>query len=87
MNASEAFEGIRVFGEHEHRELTRGISHIHEAADVVGVASHVDVRRATRGVLAWAAATLEPHLGVVRWRDHARRTGELALRRPAQTDP
>ena len=62
MNASEAFEGIRVFGEHEHRELTRGISHIHEAADIVGAASHVDVRQATRDVLAWAATTLEPHL-------------------------
>lgn len=62
MNASEAFEGIRVYGEHEHRELTRGISHIHEAADTVGVASHADVRRATRDVLAWATTTLEPHL-------------------------
>jgi hypothetical protein len=62
MTASETFEAIRVFGEHEHRELTRGISHIHEAATFVGVASHVEVRRATRDVLAWAGTTLEPHL-------------------------
>jgi hypothetical protein len=62
MTASEAFEGIRAFGEHEHRELTRGISQIHETADTLGIASHSEVRRATRDVLAWAARMLEPHL-------------------------
>ena len=62
MNASAAFEAVRVFGEHEHRELARGMSQIREAADTVGVESHVEVRRAARDVLAWAATTLEPHL-------------------------
>ena len=62
MRATETFEAIRAFGEHEHRELDWGIGKVHEAANFVGVGSHFDVRSAIRQVVAWAGTTLEPHL-------------------------
>jgi len=62
MNATEVFEAIRAFGEHEHHDLARGLDHIHDAACGVAVGSRVDDLRAIRDVLRWSATTLEPHM-------------------------
>jgi hemerythrin-like domain-containing protein len=62
MNASEVFGAIRAFGEHEHRDLARGLDRIHEAGTAIGVGPRVDDVRAIRDVLRWTAETLQPHI-------------------------
>ena len=62
MNATEVFEAIRAFGEHEHRDLARGLDHIHAAACAIAVGSRVDDLRAIREVLRWSEVLLEPHM-------------------------
>ena len=89
MSATETFEAIRAFGEHEHRDLGRGLGEIHEAANLVGSCSHADVRHAIRGVVAWATTSLEPHLA---WEEAwlypqiERVTGTEWATRPARFD-
>ena len=63
MNATQVFEAIRAFGEHEHRDLARGLDRIHEAGCSVGTGLKVDDVRAIRDVLRWTEATLLPHIG------------------------
>jgi iron-sulfur cluster repair protein YtfE (RIC family) len=66
MSATQEFEAIRAFGEHEHREILWELGRIHEAAGEVGLGSHIEARRAVREVIAWLARTLEPHMA---WED------------------
>ncbi len=62
MTATQGFEAIRAFGEHEHRELRWGLGQIHEAADLLGAGSHVQARRRVHEVVSWLALALEPHI-------------------------
>jgi hemerythrin-like domain-containing protein len=62
MHATEVFEAIRAFGEHEHRDLARGLDRIHEAARTVGGGVRHEDTLAIREVLAWSATTLQPHI-------------------------
>ena len=62
MSATQAFEAIRAFGEHEHRDLAWGLGRIHEAGSSIGTGTHVETRHAIRDIVAWAAMTLEPHI-------------------------
>jgi len=62
MNATEVFEAIRAFGEHEHRDLARGLDRIHAAGCALGTRLKVDDARAIRDVLRWSDATLQPHV-------------------------
>jgi hemerythrin-like domain-containing protein len=62
MNATEVFEAIRAFGEHEHLDLARGLDRIHDAACAVGHDARVGDLHAIREVLRWASDTLEPHI-------------------------
>ncbi len=62
MCATEVFTAIRAFGEHEHRDLARGLDLIHKAGCTVGTGSRIDTVRAVGAVIHWSAATLEPHI-------------------------
>jgi hypothetical protein len=62
MNATEVFDAIRAFGEHEHRDLARGLDRIHSAACRLGSGPHIDDVRAIRDVLRWTVVTLQPHI-------------------------
>jgi hemerythrin-like domain-containing protein len=62
MNATEVFDAIRAFGEHEHRELARGLDRIHAAGCALGNGLKVDDVRAIRDVLRWSESTLQPHI-------------------------
>ena len=62
MQATAAFDAIRAFGEHEHRDLAGGLAHVHETAELIGTGSYVQARRALREVLVWSARSLEPHI-------------------------
>ncbi len=57
---------VRVFEEHEHRELVRGIGRIHEVACEVGHGARSDISLRLLDVLDWAHRTLGPH---VAWED------------------
>ncbi len=61
-----AEEQVRVFEEHEHRELVAGIARIHEVACEVGRGARSDVSLHLLDLLHWAHRTLEPH---VAWED------------------
>jgi iron-sulfur cluster repair protein YtfE (RIC family) len=62
MQATTAFEAIRAFGEHEHRDIASGLALIHEAGGLSEPGADALARRSLREVLAWAARTLEPHM-------------------------
>ena len=62
MNATDAFEAIRSFGEHEHRDLAHGLDHIHEVGCLLGSGSRLDDIRAMGEVLHWSTDTLAPHI-------------------------
>jgi hemerythrin-like domain-containing protein len=62
MTATQEFEAIRAFGEHEHRELRWGLGRMQEAASAVGVASEIERRRAVKEIMSWSLRTLEPHI-------------------------
>ena len=62
MNATEVFDAIRAFGEHEHRDLARGLDRIHSAACRLGSGPHIDDVRAIRDGLRWTVVTLQPHI-------------------------
>ena len=62
MNATQVYEAIRAFGEHEHRDLARGLDRIHDAGCTLGAGLRVDDARAIREVLRWSATTLQPHI-------------------------
>ena len=62
MDAREVFEAVRVFGEHEHHDLARGLDRVHEAACAIGTGSRIDDLRAIRDVLQWSDLALEPHI-------------------------
>ena len=62
MHATEVFEAIRAFGEHEHRDLARGLDRIHEAGCIVGARSRLDDIRVIGDVLHWSTVTLDPHI-------------------------
>jgi hypothetical protein len=62
MGAAQAFEAVRSFEQHEHRDLAWGLARIHEAAAMAGTGSHVELRRAIREIVGWASTSLEPHM-------------------------
>jgi hemerythrin-like domain-containing protein len=62
MNATEVLEAIRAFGEHEHRDLARGLDRIHAAGCAIGKGLKVDDARAIRDVRRWSEETLQPHI-------------------------
>ena len=53
---------VWAFEEHEHRELTRGLNDIHEAACEFNVWVPSELSRRLRGILDWGRNGLEPHL-------------------------
>lgn len=53
-------EAIWAFEEHEHRDLVRGINHIHEVACEIG--SRTELSTHVLGVLDWIAGVLDPHI-------------------------
>jgi hemerythrin-like domain-containing protein len=62
MGATDAFEAIRAFGEHEHLEVAHGLALINQAACDVRTMQPFATARAIRAVLAWSRDTLEPHI-------------------------
>ena len=62
MHATEVFEAIRAFEEHEHRDLARGLDLIHDAGCRFGAGSRLDHVRAIGDVLRWSRETLDPHI-------------------------
>jgi iron-sulfur cluster repair protein YtfE (RIC family) len=59
-------EAVWAFEEHEHRDLARGLHHIHEAGAGIGHESRDELAAHVLGVLDWVGHTLEPHLA---WED------------------
>jgi hemerythrin-like domain-containing protein len=57
-----ATEAIWAFEEHEHRDLARGINHIHEVACDIGNATSTELSSHVLGVLDWIAGVLDPHI-------------------------
>jgi hypothetical protein len=53
---------VRVFAEHEHLELVRGINRIHDIAWEIGRTSTPTVSVHVLDVLRWVDTTLEPHI-------------------------
>jgi hemerythrin-like domain-containing protein len=62
MNATEVFEAIRAFGEHEHLDLARGLDRIHDRACAVGRDARTGDLHAIRDVLQWSTDILDPHI-------------------------
>ncbi len=62
MCAAQGLDAIRAFGEHEHREVARGLAHIHEVALNAGTDSHPGLSRAVHDVTTWAVHVLQPHM-------------------------
>ena len=63
MGATDAFDAIRAFGEHEHLEVARGLALINQAACDVRTRQPLATAHAIRALLAWSRDTLEPHIG------------------------
>ncbi len=55
-------EAIWAFEEHEHRDLARGINHIHEVACEIGSRTSTELSTHVLGVLDWLDGVLEPHI-------------------------
>lgn len=55
-------QGVWAFTEHEHRDLARGINHIHEVACEIGRAATPDLSVSLLGILHWLDDTLAPHI-------------------------
>jgi hemerythrin-like domain-containing protein len=55
-------EAIWAFEEHEHRDLVRGINHIHEVACEIGSRTSTELSAHVLGVLDWLDRVLEPHI-------------------------
>ena len=53
-------EAIWAFEEHEHRDLVRGINHIHEVACEIGSRTSTEASTHLLGVLDWLDRVLEP---------------------------
>ena len=62
MNATEAFEAIRAFEEHEHRDLAQGLDHINDAGRQIGSGSRIDDIRRIGDVLRWSTDILASHI-------------------------
>src|SRR5689334_22083217 len=52
----------RTFAEHEHRDLVKGINHLHDVACGIGRTATPEVRVQVLDVLKWLDGTLEPHI-------------------------
>jgi hemerythrin-like domain-containing protein len=57
-----ATEEMWAFEEHEHRDLVRGINHIHEVACEIGSRTSTELSAHVLGVLDWLDRVLEPHI-------------------------
>jgi len=55
-------QGVWAFTEHEHRDLARGIDHIHEVACEIGRASTPELSVSVLHILHWLDHTLAPHI-------------------------
>jgi len=53
---------IWAFEEHEHRDLVRGINHIHEVACEIGSRTSTELSAHVLGVLDWLESVLDPHI-------------------------
>ena len=51
------------FAEHEHRDLVRGINHIHDVACEIGSRTRAEVSVHLLDVVRWFERDLEPHMG------------------------
>lgn len=55
-------QGVWAFTEHEHRDLARGINHIHEVACEIGHSSTPELSVSLLHILRWLDTTLAPHV-------------------------
>ena len=55
-------QAIWAFEEHEHRDLVRGINHIHEVACEIGSRTTTELSAHVLGVLDWLEGVLDPHI-------------------------
>lgn len=55
-------QAVWAFTEHEHRDLIRGINHLHEVACEIGRTAVPDLSVDVLGILRWLDATLAPHI-------------------------
>jgi hypothetical protein len=55
-------QGVWAFTEHEHRDLARGINHIHEVACEIGHTSTPDLSVSLLHILRWLDNSLAPHV-------------------------
>jgi iron-sulfur cluster repair protein YtfE (RIC family) len=55
-------QAVWAFEEHEHRDLTRGLNDIHEAACEFTVWVPAELSRRLLGIVDWARNVLEPHV-------------------------
>jgi hemerythrin-like domain-containing protein len=55
-------DAIWAFEEHEHRDLARGINHIHEVACEIGSRTSTELSSHILGVLDWLECVLDPHI-------------------------
>ena len=55
-------QGVWAFTEHEHRDLARGINHIHEVACEIGHSSTPELSVSLLHILRWLDNTLAPHV-------------------------
>lgn len=62
ITETRATEAIWAFEEHEHRDLARGINHIHEVACEIGSRTSTELSAHVLGVLDWLDSVLEPHI-------------------------
>lgn len=82
-------EAIWAFEEHEHRDLVRGMNHIHEVACDIGSRTSSEIATHVLGVLDWLDGVLDPHLA---WEEGwlypeiDRRTGTQWATRAARFD-
>jgi hemerythrin-like domain-containing protein len=60
--AAAGTQAVWAFTEHEHRELARGINHIHDVACRIGRTSTPDLSVDVLHILRWLDNTLAPHI-------------------------
>jgi len=60
--AAAGAQAVWAFTEHEHRDLARGINHIHDVACSIGRTSTPDLSVDVLHILRWLDNTLAPHI-------------------------
>jgi hemerythrin-like domain-containing protein len=62
ISLAAAPQPVRVFAEHEHLDLVRGINRIHDVAWEIGRLATPELSTDVRDVLHWVDSVLEPHI-------------------------